>query len=68
MGPGGTNQFGVAAGIFPVFAAGNDGPVCGSVLSPGDYPESYAVGAFDIDDKLANWSSRRPSMKPGTIL
>lgn len=51
----------VASGIFPVFAAGNDGPYCGSVGSPGDYDESYAVGAYDIDEELAYFSGRGPS-------
>lgn len=51
----------VAAGIFPVFANGNSGPSCGSANSPGDYPESYAVGAYDIDEIVADFSSRGPS-------
>src|SRR3989304_5682066 len=32
-----------AAGIFPAFAAGNDGPDPGSVLSPGTYAQSFAA-------------------------
>lgn len=51
----------VAAGIFPVFANGNAGPECGSAGSPGDYPESYAVGAYDEDEFIASFSSRGPS-------
>jgi len=58
----------LAAGIFPVFAAGNSGPACQTILSPADYPESYAVGASCIDCAIASFSSRGPSvlgpMKP----
>ncbi|NBE93413.1 hypothetical protein FE391_13610 [Nonomuraea sp. KC401] len=48
----------VAAGIFPAFAVGNDGSDCGTQRSPGEYPESYAVGAVDHDGKVAWFSSR----------
>jgi subtilisin family serine protease len=58
----------LAAGIFPVFAAGNSGPGCQTILSPADYPESYAVGASCMDCAIASFSSRGPSvfgtMKP----
>src|SRR3954451_15774356 len=56
-----TVQAWVAAGIFPAFANGNAGPGCGSAGSPGDYPESYAVGAYDINNFIAPFSSRGPS-------
>ncbi|HEX6923215.1 MAG TPA: S8 family serine peptidase, partial [Bacillales bacterium] len=54
-----------AAGIFPAFAAGNTtifepgGP--GSVSAPGNYPESFAVGATNLDDELAGFSLQGPS-------
>jgi subtilisin family serine protease len=48
----------VAAGIFPAFASGNDGPTCNSADSPADYSESYAVGAYDSENKIAAFSSR----------
>jgi subtilisin family serine protease len=51
----------VAAGIFPAFSNGNAGPSCGSAGSPGDYAESYAAGAFDINNVIAGFSSRGPS-------
>jgi subtilisin family serine protease len=52
----------VAAGIFPAFSTGNNGEYgCGSANSPGDYPESYATGAYDINNQIAYWSSRGPS-------
>jgi subtilisin family serine protease len=57
----------VAAGIFPVFANGNSGPSCGTAGSPGDYAESYAVGAHTSDGRIASFSSRSSTtgvMKP----
>jgi subtilisin family serine protease len=51
----------IAAGIFPAFSVGNSGRSCGSAGSPGDYPQAYAAGAFDINDVIAPWSSRGPS-------
>ncbi|GLD98391.1 hypothetical protein PINS_up007088 [Pythium insidiosum] len=51
-----------AAGIIPVFAAGNSGPTCGSVLSPGDQPGVITVGAVDSSDTLTSFSGKGPSM------
>ena len=48
----------VASGIFPVFANGNAGPACGTAGSPGDYLNSYGVGAYDITNTIASFSSR----------
>jgi subtilisin family serine protease len=58
-----------AADIFPAFSAGNSGPGPGTMGSPGDYAESFAAGATDINDVIASFSSRGPStltneMKP----
>ena len=50
-----------AAGIFPAFAAGNDGPSSGSVRSPAAYPISFAVGATDFSDNVADFSGRGPT-------
>ncbi|WP_156424287.1 carboxypeptidase regulatory-like domain-containing protein [Bacillus sp. FJAT-27445] len=50
----------VAAGIFPSFAAGNDGPGSQTIGSPGSFPETFAVGATDIYDQTASFSSRGP--------
>ncbi|HEX3125470.1 MAG TPA: S8 family serine peptidase [Rhodanobacteraceae bacterium] len=52
----------VAAGIFYVAAAGNDGGYgCNSILSPpATYDASFAVGATDSSDALAGFSSRGP--------
>lgn len=49
------------AGIIPVFSIGNYGPNPLTVASPGDYPESIGVGATDVSDRVANFSSRGPS-------
>ncbi|QSB15678.1 S8 family serine peptidase [Natronosporangium hydrolyticum] len=54
----------VAAGIFPQFANGNDpfnAAPCGSSSNPGNLPESYAAGAFDINGNIAGFSHRGPS-------
>jgi subtilisin family serine protease len=56
-----------AAGIFPAFSNGNSGPSCSTSGSPGDYPESYASGATDINDAIAGFSSRGPSAFTSTI-
>ncbi|MCW2955292.1 MAG: serine protease, partial [Thermoleophilia bacterium] len=51
----------LAAGIEPVFAAGNSGPRAGSLGSPGSYPEVISVGSTDKDNKVSSVSSRGPS-------
>jgi len=54
-----------AANIFPAFAAGNvtltnpGGP--GSVATPANYPQSFAVGNTDYNDMVAASSLRGPS-------
>jgi uncharacterized repeat protein (TIGR01451 family) len=50
-----------AAGIVPVFAAGNAGPDPGTVRSPGSLPEAIAVGASGDLDQVLDFSSRGPS-------
>ncbi len=51
----------IAAGILPVFAAGNSGPRTGSVHSPASYPEALAVAALDVEGQVTTFSSRGPS-------
>jgi subtilisin family serine protease len=51
----------INAGIFPMFSAGNSGPACGTANSPGDNIPAYAVGAYDINNNIAGFSSRGPS-------
>ncbi|UCC62976.1 MAG: S8 family serine peptidase [Anaerolineae bacterium] len=50
-----------AAGIFPAFSTGNEGPNCDTAGSPGDYAQSFASGATDSSDRIAGFSSRGPS-------
>jgi subtilisin family serine protease len=54
-----------AAGIFPVFAAGNAGSVsqtCGSIATPGDYADVVGVGATDLNDTIAPFSLLGPAL------
>ncbi len=53
-----------AAGIFTVFAAGNEGDNCRTLRSPGDYPQVLTVGASDSQNRIvsafwAGWGSSR---------
>ncbi|MGF7058904.1 S8 family serine peptidase [Brassicibacter mesophilus] len=52
-----------AAGILPVFAAGNAERVAqeGSITVPASYPESFAVAAVSATNRLAAFSKRGPS-------
>jgi Subtilase family/Malectin domain/Carboxypeptidase regulatory-like domain len=57
-----------AAGIFPAFSNGNNGFAgCGTVGSPGSYLNSYGAGAFDINNAIADFSSRGPSPFGGEL-
>jgi subtilisin family serine protease len=51
----------VAAGITPVFSAGNFGPNGSTDVSPGNNPSAFAVGATDNSDVIASFSSRGPT-------
>ncbi|KAF1325255.1 hypothetical protein FI667_g9263, partial [Globisporangium splendens] len=50
------------AGIIPIFANGNAGPACRTANSPGDLSTVIAVGATDVNDALASFSSKGPSV------
>lgn len=51
-----------AAGIIPVFAAGNAGDLgCGSAGTPGNFNQVISLGATDENDDIAPFSSRGPS-------
>lgn len=50
--------YAVDQNVLVVAAAGNDGPNLGSIDYPGANPGVVAVGAFDVDIKIADWSSR----------
>ncbi len=56
-----------AAGIFSVCAVGNHGSGINAVINPASYPESFSVGAVDMNNKLASFSSRGPGAYEGTI-
>jgi serine protease AprX len=51
-----------AAGILVVVSAGNSGSSCSSVSDvPPIYSASFSIGAYDINNQLASFSSRGPS-------
>jgi subtilisin family serine protease len=50
-----------AAGILPVFSAGNYGSAAGTVLSPANLPEALSVGSVDNTGLVDPSSSRGPS-------
>lgn len=50
-----------AAGVLPVFAAGNGGPYPATSYSPANNPSAIAVGATDNYDNIYFYSSRGPS-------
>jgi subtilisin family serine protease len=50
-----------AGGILFVAAAGNDGPQCSTIHdAPATYASAFTIGATDINDRLASYSSRGP--------
>jgi len=62
-----------AAGIVPVFAAGNQktgepAPWPGSIENPGNYPESFAVAATDKNNVRASFSKLGPSLYDDSII
>lgn len=54
-----------AAGILPVFSAGNAGPRPKTITTPHEHPSVIAVGATGKDAKVANFSSRGPGIFQG---
>jgi subtilisin family serine protease len=56
-----------AAGILPIFAAGNSGPGSNTSISPANYPEAFSVGAVDNSGLINSGSSRGPSACTGDI-
>ncbi len=56
-----------AANILPVFAPGGEGPACGLVRSPADYPDALTAGATDNNDDISGFSARGPSCFDGSI-
>lgn len=47
-----------AAGIFSVWANGNNGPGCVTAGAPGSLTERYSVGAYDVNNTIGSFSSR----------
>jgi subtilisin family serine protease len=47
-----------AAGLVPVFAAGNEGPGCGTIGAPAGQPDALAVGALRQDGWIYPASAR----------
>jgi VCBS repeat-containing protein len=56
-----------AAGILPVFAAGNFGPGANTSVSPANYPEALSVGATNSVGSIASDSGRGPSGCGGAV-
>jgi subtilisin-like proprotein convertase family protein len=54
-----------ASGILHVFSAGNSGPGAGTIGSPSDYCNTLSIGATDISDVIASFSSRGPGAFAG---
>ncbi|MFZ5856938.1 MAG: S8 family serine peptidase [Chloroflexota bacterium] len=55
-----------AAGILPIFAAGNGGPSANTSYSPANNPSAFAVGAIDNDSQSYYYSSHGPTSCGGS--
>jgi uncharacterized repeat protein (TIGR02543 family) len=55
-----------AAGILPVFAAGNGGPGTATSYSPANNPSAFAVGAINNSSVIYGLSSRGPTTCGGS--
>ena len=55
-----------AAGILPVFAAGNGGPNANTSYSPANNPSAFAVGAINNSSSIYGLSSRGPTTCGGS--
>lgn len=56
-----------AAGILPVFAAGNGGPNTNTSYSPANNPSAFAVGAINNNSGIYGLSSRGPTTCGGSV-
>ncbi|MBN1136665.1 MAG: S8 family serine peptidase [Anaerolineae bacterium] len=58
-----------AAGIWPSFSNGNDGPNCGTAGDPGEMDNAISAGATTntAGDTIATFSSRGPASVTGSI-
>jgi subtilisin family serine protease len=50
-----------AAGILPIFSAGNYGPNDSTSVSPANNPGAFSVGAVNNQDQILTFSSRGPT-------
>ncbi len=56
-----------AAGIFVVASAGNSGPDCSTITDPLPlYDEVFSVGAVDVNNNIASFSSVGPVLADGS--
>jgi serine protease AprX len=55
-----------AAGILPIFAAGNGGPYTNTSYSPANNPSAFAVGAINNNSQVYGYSSRGPTTCGGS--
>lgn len=55
-----------AAGILPLFAAGNGGPSANTSFSPANNPSALAVGALNYKNQAYGYSSRGPTTCGGS--
>lgn len=56
------------AGVMVVASAGNDGPSCSTVLNaPGTLDQAFSIGATNVSDTIADFSSRGPSTLTGKV-
>lgn len=59
-----------AAGMFVTFSAGNsgDGASCSTAEAPGAQAPTYAVGAYDVNGRIASFSGFGPSLLDGSMV
>ena len=60
--PGRRRRPGWRRASSPPSRTATPGPAAARAGSPGDYADSYGAGAFDINDSIASFSSRGPSV------
>ncbi|WP_411082004.1 S8 family peptidase [Streptomyces sp. cmx-18-6] len=63
----GVNKLSAGKGVLFAIAAGNEGDEAGTVGSPGSADAALTVGAVDVKDKLADFSSRGPRVGDGGV-
>ncbi|KAJ6644125.1 Bacillopeptidase F [Pseudolycoriella hygida] len=51
-----------AVGIVPIFSAGNSGPGCSTLLSPGDRPGAIGIASIAANNQRSGFSSNGPTV------